>query len=215
VARKRRKASLRRYRSKRDFRRSPEPEGGAARGRARDDPIFVVQQHDARSRHFDFRIEAGGVLKSWAVPKGPSLDPRDRRLALATEDHPLEYAEFEGRIPEGEYGAGTVIVWDAGRYRNLTRVGDRELPIAAALDRGRAVVKLQGRKLRGGFALVRGRLRGGRHGWLLVKLKDQGADARRNPVASEPASVLSGRTLEEEAERGKRLASDDGEEASR
>jgi DNA ligase D-like protein (predicted 3'-phosphoesterase) len=140
-------------------------------------------------------LEADGVLKSWAVPKGPSTDPREKRLAMPTEDHPLAYAEFEGVIPEGEYGAGTVIVWDSGRYRNL----DDE-PVERTLEQGHAKVWLEGRKLRGGYALTRiGN--GKRERWLLVKTDDEGADRRRNPVSTRPESVLSGKTIEELAER--------------
>ena len=107
------------YRRKRDFKRTPEPPGG--RRRSGETPMFVIQEHDASTHHFDVRLELDGVLKSWAVPKGPSTDPREKRLAIATEDHPLHYADFEGMIPAGEYGAGTVIVWDRGRYDNITR----------------------------------------------------------------------------------------------
>jgi DNA ligase D-like protein (predicted 3'-phosphoesterase) len=167
------------YKRKRNLRRSPEPSGARRRRRARRRPIFVVQEHDARNLHYDFRLEAGGALKSWAVPKGPSTDPREKRLAMPTEDHPLDYAEFEGVIPEGEYGAGAVIVWDTGSYRNLTERGGEEVPIEEALENGHALVWLDGRKLRGGYVLQRtGRGRNER--WLLIKRKDQGADARRN-----------------------------------
>ena len=158
---------------------------------ARPEPRFVIQKHDASSLHYDFRLEAGGVLKSWAVPKGPSTDPREKRLAMPTEDHPLGYADFEGVIPEGEYGAGTVIVWDCGSYRSLG-----EEPIEEALERGHAAVWLEGEKLRGGYALTRiGK--GKRERWLLVKMNDEAADRRRNPVSSQPESVLSGKTVDE------------------
>lgn len=164
-------------------------------------PIFVIQEHRASHHHFDFRLEVDGVLKSWAVPKGPSTDPRERRLAVQVEDHPLDYADFEGVIPEGQYGAGAVIVWDAGPYRNQTRDSDgNEIPLAEALRRGHAEVWLEGRKLRGGYALVHTRLRGDDRNWLLVKMKDGGSDARRKPTRTEPESVLSGRTLDEVAE---------------
>jgi DNA ligase D-like protein (predicted 3'-phosphoesterase) len=161
----------------------------------------VIQEHDASSHHYDFRVEVEGTLASWAVPKGPSTDPREKRLAVRTEDHPLDYADFEGVIPDGEYGAGTVLVWDAGPYRNLSRDDDgEECPIDEALERGQAEVWLEGRKLRGGYALVHTELRGNPKNWLLVKMKDEGADARRNPTSTEPESVLSGRTLAEVAE---------------
>jgi DNA ligase D-like protein (predicted 3'-phosphoesterase) len=200
----RRSDSLAPYRSRRDFRRSPEPSGGRGGGpplRKRGNPIFVIQEHAARSHHFDLRIEVDGVLKSWAVPKGPSTDPRDKRLAVAVEDHPLDYADFEGVIPRGEYGAGRVIVWDAGPYRNLRRDEEGgEIPMDAALEQGRLEVWLEGRKVRGGYALVHSRLGGKQENWLLVKMDDEGADARRSPTSTEPESVLSGRTLDDLAD---------------
>jgi DNA ligase D-like protein (predicted 3'-phosphoesterase) len=163
----------------------------------------VVQKHRASALHYDFRLEAGGVLKSWAVPKGPSTNPRDKRLAIRVEDHPLDYAKFEGVIPEGQYGAGAVIVWDIGTYRNLTKRDGREVPIEQALRDGHAVVELHGRKLRGAYALTRTDKDGrGRERWLLVKKKDDEADAGRDPVVSEPESVLSGRTVQQVAEPG-------------
>jgi DNA ligase D-like protein (predicted 3'-phosphoesterase) len=188
---------LREYRRKRDFGRTPEP---SKRGRRRRAPRFVIQKHDASSLHYDFRLEAGGVLKSWAVPKGPSTDPRDKRLAMPTEDHPLSYGDFEGVIPEGEYGAGPVIVWDTGTYRNLTEEGETEIPVEEAVDRGHVKVWLEGTKLRGGWALRRTAIgRSARAKWLLVKLRDEEADARRRPVSSQPESVITGRTIEDVA----------------
>lgn len=153
-------------------------------------PIFVIQLHDASTRHYDLRLEVDGVLKSWAVPKGPSPDPAVKRLAIPTPDHPLAHADFEGVIPEGEYGAGTVLIWDRGHYRPL---GDA--PIAEQLADGQATVWLEGEKLRGGYALIHTRLEQGRD-WLLVKMRDAAVDARDDPVASRPESVASGRTLE-------------------
>jgi DNA ligase D-like protein (predicted 3'-phosphoesterase) len=132
------------------------------------------------------------VLVSWAVPKGPSTDPRDKRLATRTEDHPLDYVDFEGRIPEGEYGAGTVVVWDRGTYENL-----REEDVAAGLERGHLSVWLDGRKICGGYALTHTRMRGDDRNWLLVKVDDAEADRRRKPVRTQPESVLSGRTNED------------------
>lgn len=162
-----------------------------------DRPIFVIQKHDASTLHYDFRLEVDGVLKSWAVPKGPSTDPGVKRLALPTEDHPLAYADFEGVIPEGEYGAGAVLVWDTGPYRNLRveKEGDG-LSMAEALDEGKVEVWLDGHKLQGGYALIRTESGDDAH-WLLIKMDDEGADRRRNPTSTEPASVLSGRTLDE------------------
>lgn len=183
------------YRGKRDFSRTPEPPGER---NAAAHPIFVIQKHDATTLHYDFRLEADGVLKSWAVPKGPSLDPREKRLAVPTEDHPLDYADFEGVIPVGSYGAGTVLVWDRGTYRNLTRKGGREVPVAEAIEKGHVSFRLEGEKVRGGYALTRFRTGKG-EAWLLVKKDDAEADPGRDPVRTEPRSVVSGRTIEEVA----------------
>ena len=158
--------------------------------------MFVVQKHHASSLHYDFRLEAGGVLKSWAVPKGPSSDPGERRLAMAVEDHSIAYGDFEGMIPEGEYGAGPVIVWDTGEYRNLTERDGAEVPIERALADGHARVWLEGKKVMGGYSLRR---MGGDRGWLLVKRRDEHADAGRDLVSSRPDSVKTGRTIEEVA----------------
>jgi DNA ligase D-like protein (predicted 3'-phosphoesterase) len=186
------------YLAKRDLSRSPEPAGG--RRSSRGAPVFVVQQHSASSDHYDFRLEVGGVLKSWAVPKGPSTDPRVKRLAIRVEDHPLEYADFEGVIPQGEYGAGAVIVWDTGPYRNRTKRDGREVPLERALEEGHLVVELCGQKLRGSWALTRvGEDGRGRERWLLVKKRDEHAEAGGDPLSSRPESVLSGRTLEQVA----------------
>ncbi|MBB3231856.1 DNA polymerase ligase N-terminal domain-containing protein [Halomonas stenophila] len=194
---------LARYRRKRDPRRTREPMGEEARHGGDDErPIFVIQQHDASTLHYDFRLEVDGVLRSWAVPKGPSTDPRVKRLAIPTEDHPLAYADFEGVIPAGEYGAGSVLIWDRGHYRTLEE--DDDAPsVAEQLADGHATIWLEGHKLRGGYALIHTRLEKGRD-WLLIKIDDAAADARRNPVSTEPASVVSGRTLGEiAAEEGK------------
>jgi DNA ligase D-like protein (predicted 3'-phosphoesterase) len=192
------------YGEKRDFRRTPEPRGSARRRRRSRTPIFVVQQHAARSLHFDLRLEVDGVLKSWAVPKGPSTNPRDKRLAMPTEDHPMEYAEFEGVIPRGEYGAGPVIVWDRGTYENRTvdRQG-REVPAAEAIEEGELKMRLHGEKVNGTYVLVRTG-GGDRERWLLIKERGEGADARRNPARTQPESVISGRTL-------KQVAAEEGE----
>jgi len=182
---------LRAYRARREFSRTPEPAGRKKRSsRTR---RFVVQEHHARTLHWDFRLEVGNVLVSWAVPKGPSLNPADKRMAMRTEDHPLEYADFEGLIPAGQYGAGRVIVWDRGTYRNLTERRGEEWPIELAIDAGHATVWLEGEKLSGAFALTR-LARGKRERWLLVKKADERADRRRNPVKSKRRSVISGRT---------------------
>jgi len=181
------------YRRKRDFRSTPEPSGGKTGSSEK--PLFVIQKHDAGNLHYDLRLEMDGVLRSWAVPKGPSTDPREKRLAVPTEDHPLEYADFEGVIPESEYGAGTVLVWDTGPYRNLrSEKKDGGLSMAESYKDGKIEVWLEGRKIRGGYALIR---TGNDERWLLVKMDDDEADARRNPVSTEPKSVLSGQTLEQ------------------
>lgn len=149
-------------------------------------PIFTVQQHAASTLHFDFRLEVDGVLRSWAVPKGPSLDPRDKRLAVQVPDHPLSYADFEGRLGPG-YGEGAVIVWDMGDYEPLTD-GD----FGAALDDGHASFRLEGRKLTGGWTLRRTDA-GPKPKWLLIKKRDEHAESG----ALRPESVLSGRTIDE------------------
>lgn len=178
------------YRKKRDFSKTDEPKGRTVKRRSRK-PIFVVQLHDASSLHHDFRLEDEGVLKSWAVPKGPSTNPKDKRLAVPTEDHPMDYKSFEGTIAEGEYGAGEVIVWDTGTFRNTSHdKGGKEIPLAEALRRGHASFFLEGKKLRGGFALNRFRKQGGREMWLLVKESDDYAGAKLTDE-----SVLTGRTL--------------------
>lgn len=182
------------YTRKRDFHGTPEPR--AVRGRV-SAQRFVIQKHAASRLHYDFRLAIAGVLVSWAVPKGPSTDPRDRRLAIQTEDHPLGYIDFEGVIPAGQYSGGTVLVWDTGNYRNLqAEKGGGGRSMSKALHDGLIEVWLEGSKLRGGYALKR--IRGGdKPQWLIIKMRDAGADARRNPVSTQPESVLTGRTLEE------------------
>ncbi|MGI8707760.1 MAG: DNA polymerase ligase N-terminal domain-containing protein [Actinomycetota bacterium] len=184
---------LRRYRDKRDFARTAEPPGAS---RQRAGRRFVIQKHDASSLHYDFRLEVGGVLRSWAVPKGLSTDPRDKRLAMPTEDHPMDYIDFEGVIPKGQYGGGPVIVWDNGTFENTTTRKGTAIDLAQALDAGHATVWLEGRKLTGGYAITRVAT-GKDERWLVVKMKDEAADARRNPVGTQPESVLSGRTVED------------------
>jgi DNA ligase D-like protein (predicted 3'-phosphoesterase) len=191
------KQPLSEYMEKRDFSRTPEPAGDeeASPGEG---PLFVIQKHDASSLHYDFRLEVDGTLHSWAVPKGFSTDPSEKRLAVPTEDHPLAYAEFEGVIPEDEYGAGTVMVWDAGLYRNLKTDDEGDpVPLEDQIDGGHLTVWLQGEKITGGYALTRTSGDSDDERWLLVKMDDEEADARRNPVSTEPDSVLSGRSLEE------------------
>jgi DNA ligase D-like protein (predicted 3'-phosphoesterase) len=158
---------------------------------------FVIQKHEATRLHYDFRLEVDGVLCSWAVPKGPSTDPREKRLAVQVEDHRLDYGDFEGVLGEG-YGAGTVIVWDRGAYRNL----DPDRSMAEAIEAGHVKVWLEGEKLQGGWTLQRTGA-GEKPQWLMIKRRDERADARRNPQSRQPESVRSGRTIEQvRAEEG-------------
>jgi len=161
-----------------------------------EEPIFVVQRHDASRLHYDLRLQVGDVLASWAVPKGPSLDPRDKRLAVQVDDHALDYATFEGRIA-GSYGAGTVIVWDIGTLTNLTRSKGRPVPLDQAVADGHLKVELHGQKLTGAFALTRTRMGDDARNWILVKIDDEGADRRRSPATTELQSVLSSKTNED------------------
>jgi DNA ligase D-like protein (predicted 3'-phosphoesterase) len=192
---------LREYRGKRDFGRTGEPRGSGES--AGDRPRFVVQIHDASTMHFDFRLQVDDVLKSWSIPKGPSADPKDKRLAVPTEDHPLEYEEFEGVIPRGEYGGGTVIVWDHGTYEPLShdRKG-RPVDFAESLERGHATFRLSGSKLRGEYALTRFRSDQGGDGeeaWLLVKRAGDRARTHGAPDPRRARSAMSGRTLSQVA----------------
>jgi DNA ligase D-like protein (predicted 3'-phosphoesterase) len=165
--------SLDEYRRKRDFQETAEPAGGKQRGAGQ--PIFVIQRHDASTPHYDFRLEVGGVLKSWAVPKGPPDRPGVRRLAVPTEDHPLEYANFAGKIPKGSYGAGTVEIWDSGTYRNLSESDQGAISMAEALAAGKIEFHLDGRRLSGNYALIRA---GEDERWLLIKMKDGAGNER-------------------------------------
>ncbi len=184
------------YRAKRDFKRTSEP-SGAERIEKGDAPHFVIQKHQASTLHYDFRLEIGDVLVSWAVPKGPSTDPNEKRLALRTEDHPLAYGNFEGVIPEGQYGAGTVMLWDRGTYRNIRAEKKKDsTSMEKALKEGKIEVWLQGKKLEGGYVLIRTDMEG-QEKWLLKKMDDEKADARRNPVSTQDKSVQSGLTLKQ------------------
>jgi bifunctional non-homologous end joining protein LigD len=188
---------LNEYQKKRDFKRTPEPPPGTKKGEG--GLTFVVQKHSARSLHYDFRLEAGGVLKSWAVPKGPSLDPGEKRLAVMVEDHPLDYGSFEGNIPEGEYGAGQVIVWDRGIYspdEEGRLIGDRQKSEAAmqdGLEKGRLKIFLRGERLKGSWALVR--MQRSAKNWLLIKHQDEFA-APGKDILTENTSVSSGLSIE-------------------
>jgi bifunctional non-homologous end joining protein LigD len=181
------------YHRKRKFTETPEPEGRTRRTRRK--LIFVVQKHHASRLHYDFRLAINGVLVSWAVPRGPSMNPAEKHLAIRTEDHPLEYAEFEDVIPEGQYGAGTVMVWDTGSYDPQNGV-----PLDEQLARGKIDIELHGSKLRGGFTLIRTRKSssGAKESWLLIKQRDEYADPSWD-IESPPfdRSVLTGRSLTE------------------
>jgi bifunctional non-homologous end joining protein LigD len=165
--------SLATYNTKRDFKQTSEPTG--KKNTSKDDALaFVVQRHKASHLHYDFRLEMDGVLKSWAVPKGPSLNPHDKRLAMMVEDHPYDYKDFAGVIPEGNYGAGIVEIWDSGTYTSLEGKGnakDNEKLLRAGLEAGNLKFALNGKKLKGEFALVR--LKGNdSNSWLLIKHND-------------------------------------------
>jgi bifunctional non-homologous end joining protein LigD len=181
------------YRRKRKFEHTPEPP--PERRPARDEGTFVVQKHAARRLHYDFRLAIGGVLKSWAVPKGPSLNPADKRLAVQTEDHPMDYADFEGTIPQGNYGAGSVMVWDRGTF-NVEGALDAERQLA----KGELKFNVQGEKLRGSFVLVRLKRSHKGNEWLLIKHKDEAADSRWD-IEKHDGSAVTGRTLEEIADQ--------------
>lgn len=164
------------YNKKRNFKITSEPKGKGGKTTL---SRFVVQRHDASRLHYDFRLELGGVLKSWAVPKGPSMNPEDKRLAVMVEDHPISYIHFEGSIPEGNYGAGTVEVWDKGAFipvnKDLEKITERAAQLA--LKKGELKIFLKGEKLEGGFVLVR--LKKDEKNWLLIKHKDEYAVSKK------------------------------------
>ncbi len=189
-------AKLAKYRSMRDFSKTEEPSGTATpHVSARS---FVIQKHAASRLHYDFRLELDGVLLSWSVPKGPSLSPADRRLAVRTEDHPLDYADFEGIIPKGEYGGGTVCVWDRGTWEPQNDPHE-------AMRKGRLTFTLAGEKLRGAFHLVRTKPQGKQEGWLLFKSRDEAANENLDIVTARPESVITGRTIDQIATAADRV----------
>lgn len=184
------------YEGKRDFTRTTEPKPTDKASGKTGKPLFVIQKHDASTLHYDFRLEIDDTLKSWAIPKGPSTDPRQKRLAIPTEDHPMAYGDYEGVIPEGQYGAGTVMLWDQGEYENIKKVKGTLMPMAACYEQGQIEINLKGKKIQGGYALVRTKgISKGAENWLLIKMKDKYADARRNPVNTENDSVKTGKSL--------------------
>ena len=181
--------SLDNYRKKRDFAGTPEPEGNKTKGSG---GRFVVQKHQATRLHYDFRLQIGDVLTSWAVPKGPSMDPSVKRLAIQTEDHPLEYRDFEGTIPADQYGGGTVMIWDEGR---IDWSGTEATP-EEMLKKGLLEFELGGEKLRGRFKMVKVRFRNQENAWLLIKRKDEHA-AKTDVLVERPNSARTGRSLEQ------------------
>jgi bifunctional non-homologous end joining protein LigD len=193
-----RSGRLAEYRRKRDFSRTREPAGGRRRKSAR--LAYVIQKHAATRLHYDLRLELDGVMKSWAVPKGPSLDPAVKRLAIHVEDHPIEYNRFEGTIPAGEYGGGTVMIWDYGTY---TAAGDEDDPgaaLRAGYGKGDFKFVLRGKRLKGSWVLVRTRRRGDRSRqaqWLLIKHRDETADPETDPTEEYQTSARTGRTMAE------------------
>ena len=183
---------LDRYYKRRDFNSTTEPKGDAKKSNG--ELIFVIQKHNATHLHYDFRLEMDGVLKSWVIPKGPSMNPEQRRLAILVEDHPYSYKDFEGVIPEGNYGAGTVIVWDTGTYTlEEESNGSFEKNIKADIQNGYLSFILNGKKLKGGFTLVRLKIKQ-KNAWLLIKKDDQYAS--ETDVLEKDKSVISGKILE-------------------
>lgn len=202
--------SLEKYVEKRDFTKTAEPKAGKSKDKSK--LRFVIQKHDASRLHYDFRLEMDGVLKSWAVPKGPSTDPKVKRLAMMVEDHPFDYRTFEGIIPKGEYGGGTVIVWDEGTYEPLEEISGKraqEKHLLQQLKEGSVKVKLYGEKLQGEFALVKTHGMG-ENAWLLIKHNDDFAS--KKDITKLDESVLSGKTIESMAETSEKVWKNGGEE---
>src|SRR3546814_226765 len=191
---------LAQYNAKRDFKLTPEPAGKVAKGEG---DRFIVQKHDATRLHYDFRLEVDGVLKSWAVTKGPSADPADKRLAVRTEDHPMSYADFEGVIPKGEYGGGSVMLWDRGSWAPIAGKSAKDI------EEGHLHFTLDGTRMQGEWLLVRMKPRPGekRENWLLRKVNDAFAGGTDDLVGRQLTSVLTGRTMAE-------IAGDEGGEQS-
>lgn len=206
--------TLNKYRSKRTFEKTPEPEAilkksGSKSGQL----VFVVQKHHASHLHYDFRIELNGVLKSWAVPKGPSMNPQDKRLAIMVEDHPFDYRTFEGTIPEGNYGAGTVMVWDEGTFtvpaaQSASRK-DYENKLETELKKGHIEIVLDGQKLKGKFSLILIKNSDKSNNWLLIKGKDEFSNS--SDVTNLDRSAQTNRTMDEIAGKKKALKISEGE----
>jgi bifunctional non-homologous end joining protein LigD len=186
--------ALDKYKAKRNFKKTPEPKARKKSGKS--STLFVIQKHNATNLHYDFRLEVDGVLKSWAVPKGPSLNPADKRLAMMVEDHPFDYKDFEGVIPAGEYGGGQVIIWDNGTYHSLFSDdrNESERFIREGLAKGEIKFVLEGKKLKGEFVLVKMKGRG-ENAWLLIKHRD--AFASEENILEQQQSVVSGNTIDD------------------
>lgn len=188
---------MKNYNEKRDFSKTREPKDTPSR-KKNEKPIFVIQKHDATNLHYDFRLEIDNTLKSWSVPKGPSTDPSVKRMAIPTEDHPMAYADFEGTIPKDQYGGGTVMIWDKGTIESNKHDEDGNLiSLEDSFKAGSIEVTLHGKKLHGGFNLIKMKSGNMKGNWLLMKQDDEHADARRNPVSTQSKSVVSGRSLKE------------------
>jgi bifunctional non-homologous end joining protein LigD len=190
---------LKKYKEKRDFKKTPEPKAKTKSGS--EALIFVIQKHNATNLHYDFRLEVDGVLKSWAVPKGPSLNPSDKRLAMMVEDHPFDYKDFEGIIPKGEYGGGEVIIWDNGTYHALSTENRKESEnlMHEGIEKGEIKFVLEGYKLKGEFVLVKMKGRG-ENAWLLIKHRD--SYASKENVLDQENSVVSGNSIEDLQKNG-------------
>lgn len=188
---------MKNYNEKRDFSKTREPKDTPSR-KKNEKPIFVIQKHDATNLHYDFRLEIDNTLKSWSVPKGPSTDPSVKRMAIPTEDHPMAYADFEGTIPKDQYGGGTVMIWDKGTIESNKHDEDGNLiSLEDSFKAGSIEVTLHGKKLHGGFNLIKMKSGNMKGNWLLMKQDDEHADARRKPVSTQSKSVVSGRSLKE------------------
>jgi len=187
------------YRKKRDFDRTSEPAGNK-KPKQQGEPIFVIHKHAASHLHYDLRLEIEGVMPSWAIPKGPSSDPAVKRLAVQTEDHPYEYASFEGVIPQGEYGGGTVMIWDTGTYENIREKDGVPLSMEDCLKQGMIEVIFHGKRMKGAWALLQTSMRGDPRNWLLVKMNDRFAKKDEELVSDRQRSAVSGKTMQQIAQ---------------
>jgi len=188
------KDTLKTYRTRRNLKKSPEPMGKTSKKKVTGGRTFVIHKHAASHLHYDFRLAIDGVLKSWAVPKGPSRKAGDKRLAVVTDDHPMAYGKFEGVIPDGSYGAGVVMIWDKGTYRNIKKEQGRLVPMHECYKRGTIEITLRGKKLNGSYALVRTQLHGGDN-WLLIKMRDE--HTADKATIRDTVSAISSRTMKE------------------